>query len=131
MENILHEVAPLKKVSLFLSVDVPDGSGESTETSHPMKFIFGIGTDGLSHFEYMLAGKHVGDEVVLKVNQNDRYHQFAHLYRFLPRLPDHPDPVFLRIAITDISEPTQREIVTAMAEVAACGSDCGCGCGSH
>jgi hypothetical protein len=121
-------VAPLKKLSLALSIG---NSLASINITQPMSFIFGIGVNGLTHFEYMLAGKQIGNEVIFQFNKNDAPHQFGHLHKFLPvTLPD-DGPVDLKIVITDISEPAQREIIKAMAEVAACGSDCGCGCGSH
>jgi hypothetical protein len=127
-----HQTAGfLKKISLTFSIIGSDTSLERGKLPETMEFVFGIGINGLTPLEYMLAGKRVGDEVVLHLTPDDGDRQFAHLYRFLPRLPADAGPLDLKIVIADISEPTQREIVKAMAEVAACGSDCDCGCGSH
>jgi hypothetical protein len=124
-------VGPLKKINLALSISSSEAFIDIIKIPQPMEFIFGVGVDGLTHFEYMLAGKQVGDELIFLLKKNNGHHQFAHLYRFLPRIPVDVDPVYLKIIVEDVSEPTQREIVKAMAESAACGADCGCGCGSH
>jgi hypothetical protein len=126
-----QSVGPLKKINLALSISSSEALIDIIKIPQPMEFIFGLGADGLTHFEYLLAGKQVGDELIFPVKKIDGHHQFAHLYRFLPRFPVDADPVFLKITVEDVSEPTQREIVKAMAESAACGADCGCGCGSH
>jgi hypothetical protein len=131
MAKNLQSVGPLKKINLALSISSSEDLIDIIKIAQPMEFIFGVGVDGLTRFEYMLAGKHVGDELIFPVKKNDGHHHFAYLYRFLPRFPIDADPIFLKITVEDVSEPTQREIVKAMAESSACGAGCGCGCGSH
>jgi hypothetical protein len=130
MDNNPQQVGPLKKVSLTLFIG---RSGTSIDNANPrhMEFIFGTGIGGLTDFECMLAGKHVGDEIFLSCNKSDTYHQFAHLYKDLPGFPADTDQIVLRAVVENVSEPTHREIVRSLAESASCGSDCGCGCGSH
>ena len=47
-------------------------------------FIFGIGGDGLTPFEYALADKVPGDEVVLRVAGGEAPATFGHLMSILP-----------------------------------------------
>jgi hypothetical protein len=130
MDHNLQAVGPLKKISLALSFGRSESSIDSSKSQF-MEFIFGVGVGGLTHFEYALAGKHPRDEVIFMFNKNDRHHQFAHLYNCLPGFQVDTDMVFLKAAIENVTEPTHREIVRALAEAASCGSECGCGCGSH
>jgi hypothetical protein len=127
MDESRQQVVPLKKVSLALCTGKTEASMDSMKPLQSMEFIYGVGLDGLTHFECMLAGKHVGDELIFPVEKNAAHHQFAHLHRLLPGFPIGADPVFVKINIRDISEPTHREIVRSLAEAASCG----CGCGSH
>jgi hypothetical protein len=127
-----HEkIGPLKKILLTLCTGCTETSLSGMNNTRLMEFIFGLGMNGLTHVECMLEGKYIGDEIIFPVKKNDISHYFAHLHSLLPELSMDCDPVFFKIAIKDISKPTHREIVKSLAETASCGSDCGCGCGSH
>jgi hypothetical protein len=131
MESSLLPVGYLKKILLVLCAGNSEASLSVMNNALPKEFIFGVGINGLTHFECMLEGKHIGDEFVFPVGKNDVSHYFAHLYRLLPGFTLETDPVYFKVVIKGITEPTQREIVKSLAEAASCGSDCGCGCGSH
>lgn len=131
MGTIPPQISPFKKVLLATSISNMESQKDSRKTPHHMEFIFGVGMNGLTHFECMLEGKQMGCEIVFQVKNNDLMHYFAHLYRLLPGFSDDAAPVFFKVVVKDISEPTDREIVKSLAEAASCGTDCGCGCGSH
>ena len=98
--------------------------------SSPIKFdfIFGIGTDGLTSFEYEIAGKSVGDEIFMRLKRNELRAKFEHLIPFFQdRLPD-GDFLYFKIVISDIHTPDNNEVVKALAEIVGHGHDCGCGC---
>ncbi len=131
MDNASLSIGPLKKVFLTITAADSEVSPDIGRTTGSVEFVFGIGANGLTRFECMIADKHVGDQVVIPVRKNEGPVLFGRLFRDLPPFSHEADPVFLHISISAVSEPTQREIIKAMAEAAACGADCECGCGSH
>jgi len=125
----------IEKLSkIFLSVKagtIPDASDLSPE---PIKFdfIFGLGTAGLTPFEYELSDKSEGDELALQIREEDIPQIFEHLRIPLPSLADSGASYHLKIRIDSISNASASEVVKAMAELAGCGGhDCGCGCGGQ
>lgn len=94
-------------------------------------FIFGIGSQGLSPFEYGLAGRSVGDEVNLTVRKGEAGKFFEHLVHILPRFSETEEILYLKIGVADIGRAETAEIVRAMATMASCDGDCGDGCCGH
>jgi hypothetical protein len=94
-------------------------------------FIFGIGGQGLSPFEYVLAGRSVGDEVNFTVRKGEAGKLFEHLVHILPRFSETEDLFFLKVGVADIGPADSQEIIRAMANMASCGDDCGDGCCGH
>jgi hypothetical protein len=113
MEKIDH----LRKVSLLL-----DEGGQAT----PFEFIFGIGPEGLSPFEFELAGKKEGDVVALQMRGEDVPHTFQHL--MFPELDkfERKESFLLKAHVEKVSPADQKEVIKAMAEMASCGEHC-CG----
>ncbi len=108
--------------------------GNTEERMHlisiPIKFefIFGIGPDGLTPFEYEISGKSVGDEIFMRLKRIELSKKFEHLApSFQNRLPD-GDSMYFKIVISDIHTPENNEVVKALAEIAGQNHDCGCGC---
>ena len=108
----------LKKITLSIS---PDRQPEPLQYA----FIYGIGSQGLAPFESALAGKAVGDEVCIRVNQSNFRETFQHLSIPLPEIPDDNPSVSYRVKILKISSANNREIVTAMAQQSSCTDCCG------
>jgi hypothetical protein len=106
----------LKKVNLLMEWD---------GAQHPYDFIFGIGIDGLSPFEFDLAGKGVGHESVYILKRAELNRLFQHLIPPL-FLCDTPEAFTLKIRVIGIGQADPREVIKAMAEASSCGSDC-CG----
>jgi hypothetical protein len=109
-------IGHLKKVTLALEWD-----GRKI----PYEFIFGIGTGGLSPFEFDLAGKSEGHEGEYHLKRTQLNGLFQHLTPPL-FLCDVPDAFTLKVRVVGIGEADQREVIKAMAEASSCGSQC-CG----
>jgi hypothetical protein len=112
-------------VSLELSI-AAGGAGRPTAYT----FIVGVGSGGLSPFEYALLEKRVGDRIHLEIDPLQAAETFAHLQPPLPPLHHQIGPVALEALVTAVSQADSREIVKAMAAATGgCGGECGCGCG--
>ena len=129
MNTIKTSVAPLKKVhvEITLSVGSADSTGASGEV-RTLAFIYGLGSSGLSPFEFHLAQAGTGDTVQLEVDpeQWDSYFGLLHL-TWPESLPQHAKRR-IQVQVQAVNTPPQREIIQALAESTACGSGC---CGDH
>lgn len=121
-------VAHLHKV--LLRIDVPARTGGSGPEGAPVPydFVFGIGSEGLSPLEMALEGKRPGEEVQVEVPPEGPGALFGHLAPPPALVQPHPGPERLRVAVEQVERAEEREVVRAMSEAAACGSDC---CGHH
>jgi hypothetical protein len=88
--------------------------------------IYGIGMQGLSPFEFALAGKRAGDILNLHLRGEEIPTFFQHL--FIPQLAilEGMNTFYLRVRVVDVSEPDEREIIKEMAEAASRSDSC-CG----
>lgn len=121
----------LKKVTLKVTpLSASDGAGVAG-SARDVEFIFGVGPQGLSPFEYELAGRQPGDTVHISVLPGKAGEIFCHMQPWFCGMAAHQDGLHLGVTIVDVSDAEHREVVRALANSAACGSDCGCGCGGH
>jgi hypothetical protein len=120
----VHRVDHLKKVTLNLEVRA-DSKNPVREPAE-VEFIFGIGSGGLTPFEYELADREEGEEILLRIQHSTIPQVFQHL-PILPRhLPEELDPVYLKVRVVKVAKADQREVIKALAEIAECGDQC-CG----
>lgn len=114
--NETESIGYLKKVALDM-----EWEGEKA----PFEFIFGIGTEGLSPFEFDLSDKGLGYEREFPLTREALGGFFRHL---LPPLflYDISEAFTLKVRVAAITQPDQRELIRAMAEASSCGSNC-CG----
>jgi hypothetical protein len=131
MDTQQGPVDHLSKVTLELTLGTaPDGDLSSLQRGR-FTFIFGIGTEGMTPFEYELLGKRPGETVCLQLQAGDFEKTFEHLQPgLLPAAADRQ--VFsLQARIEAVTPASSREIIRAMAARNSCsdGCDCGCGCG--
>jgi len=134
MNESNRHVENLKKITLSLAAGTSESTMDITPQPSSMEFIFGLGPEGMTPFEYRLVDHRIGDEVLIKIKPGDLSETFQHIPRPVWILPQNLDTVYLRAKILTISQPDNREIVKAMAAIAqhggdGCGGDCGCGCG--
>ncbi|MFC1858678.1 hypothetical protein ACFL9U_11740 [Thermodesulfobacteriota bacterium] len=119
----------LKKVTLAIASSLTPNFEEEKVHYSEVTFIFGLGNAGLTPFEYELADKEVGDELLIQVKRPAAFGMFEHLTMSILHGIPYEDSFYLRLTILDVSLPDSREIIKALAEKSDCGSDCDCGCG--
>jgi hypothetical protein len=126
-------VEPLQKISVTIRAGAAPGDMNLPLPRPELSFICGLGTAGMTPFEYLLAGRGPGDEISFRLTRLDMERFFEHLLpAFSPPFKNR-DEVHFQVGVTGIGPADGREIVRAMAELTAHagsgGCDCGCGCG--
>jgi hypothetical protein len=125
----------LRRVGLSLAAGSAEGRSDILPGPAPFDFIFGIGTDGITPFEYRLVHKLPGDHIEVMVTRNDLSRLFGHLapqvLAALP-IPARLDRWWLSVAIEAVNAADGRDVVRALARLSeAAEGGCGCtgGCG--
>lgn len=129
----MNKVENLKKITLSIQAGTSPDTLDLTPNYPEIEFIFGLGPEGMTPFEYKLADRAEGDSVLLHLKKEDFYSFFEHLNPPLMDLFDGRNEVYLKVNIEAVTPAENREIVKAMAAMAThagAGCDCGCGCGS-
>jgi hypothetical protein len=116
MVNDKDAIGYLKRVTLDM-----EWNGQKA----PFEFIFGIGSKGLSPFEFALSGKGLAYERKFALTRMEAEGLFQHLVPPL-FLYDIPEAFTLKVRVVHIAQADQREVIRAMAEASSCGSHC-CG----
>lgn len=128
----MNKVENLKMITLSLQAGTSQNTLDLTPNHLKIKFIFSLGLEGMTPFEYKLMDKVEGDSVDFFLKKNDLFSFFGHLSPSIINLVDKCDKVYLKATIESITPAKNREIIKAMAEMTAhggAGCDCGCGCG--
>lgn len=122
-------VEPLKRV--HASVKAGAEAADPSPACFEVTFIYGIGIAGMPPFECLLAGKGEGDKIAFRVTKTEADDFFGHLAPPFAALFDRHGEIFFDAHVVRIETPDARDIVKAMAEMAAGshGSSCDCGCG--
>lgn len=126
--NETPRVEPLKRV--HARVEAGAAAADPSPSCFEVTFIYGIGSTGMPPFECLLAGKGEGDDIIFRVTRAEADDFFGHLAAPFAALFDRHGEVFFHAHVGKIETPEPRDVVKAMAEMAADshGSDCGCGC---
>ena len=127
----MNKVENLKKIALSIQAGMSQDTMDLTPKYPGIEFIFGLGPEGMTPFEYELADKTEGESILLHLKKEDFFSFFEHLNPPLMDLFDGRDDVYLKINIDAVTPAENREIVKALADLAAhggTGCDCGCGC---
>lgn len=129
----VETVEGLKKIDVTVSAGSEPGTSDLTGGPAAMSFVFGVGSEGLTPFEYSLAGKRPGDEVQVFVAPGSVGEVFCHLNSELPPIAKKDAPFYVTARVDGVAPADSREVVQAMARISQCGGadGCGCGCGSH
>jgi len=120
----------LKKITLSIEAGTAANMMDITARPQSMTFVYGLGSTGLTPFEYGLADKSTGDVVQISIRPGELARTFGHLQPPFETELDGPAEVHLRVRIDNITPADGREVIRAMAAAAECGCDCGCG-GKH
>lgn len=124
------QISHLDKVSL--SIRSTNRSGHKILELFPIstELIVGLHPEGLAPFESELMDKKTGDEIRLKLSRKNWRAIMGHITIPLPPDAHNNDESEIIVKIAEISKPSNREVIKAMANLASgCGSDCDCGCG--
>ena len=120
------KVDTLKKITLSLEAGTTSDSTDLTPQPPQFEFIYGLGTAGLTPFEFQLADRTVGDEVHLHIGHEEMPQFFQHLILPPIDIPDDLNSFYLRFRVIKVIPADQREVIKALAEIANCDDHC-CG----
>jgi hypothetical protein len=124
-------VKPMKKLCLSIVAGAETGSSSFTPDPVTFSFIYGIGTGGMTPFEFALQDRRVGEKLRLEVKQEEAQRFFG---RYLGSIAQalglvlFPHLVHLEITLLEVTTAENAEIVQALAASVGCGGSCGCGC---
>jgi len=125
----------LKKIFLTYTAGTAPESRDLVQMPRKLEFVYGIGTEGLTSFEYALAGKVAGESGRIEVNPGGFDEIFGHIISKNDMFPTgwiDPGRFYVQYAIAGISDTSPSEVVKSIAAaVGGCEGGCGCGCGSH
>lgn len=122
-------VQPLKKIKVWLQAGATDAVMDISLPSPEIDFIFGIGTGGLTPFECLLAGRRENESISGRVAGAEAVLFFGHVAPALGRLFESRAAVCFNARILAVETPPPREVIKAMADLAAHDHAAGCGCG--
>jgi len=119
-------VGPLRKISLLLEAGTGPDKRDLTAGPIAFEFIFGVGSGGLSPFEFQLANMKEGDGLSLRIRGEEVVDLLQHL--LIPSLTALESVVafYLKVKIVRVKEADPKEVIKAMAEAGSCGDSC-CG----
>ena len=131
----MNKVENLKKITLTFQAGTSPDTMDLTPKHPRFEFIFALGQEGMSPFEYELVDRIEGDEVLLHITKQAFYIFFEHLNPPLGDLFDGRTEIYLKSRIDAVATADNRDIVKALAQMTAhggggcdCGGGCGCGC---
>jgi hypothetical protein len=125
----MPKVEPLQKISVTLRAGAAPGDMNLPLPRAEFTFICGIGTGGMTPFEYLLAGREPGDEISFRVKRPDMEPFFEHLVPAFSAPFKDRDEVHFQVRVAGIEPADPREVVRTMAELTAHAGSGGCGCG--
>jgi hypothetical protein len=123
---VFDRVDNLRMVTVSIEAGKTAGTMDLTPTPEKCEFVFGVGSQGLTPLEFELAGKNVGEEVLIQIEGDGLWDIFQHVPTPSFLLAQPPNGCWLKLRIVGVREADQREIIKALADLAACGSQC-CG----
>ncbi len=131
----MKTVENLKKITLTFQAGTSPDTMDLAPKFPRFEFIFALGQEGMSPFEYELVNKAEGEEIILHIQKQTFYTVFEHLNPPIGDLFDGREDVYLKAKIAAVTAANNRDIVRALAEMTAhgsggcgCGDGCGCGC---
>jgi hypothetical protein len=126
----MNKIEILKEITLSIQAGTSQDAMNLKPKYPKIEFIFGLGPKGMTPFEFELGDKAEGDSIVFHLKKEDVYSFFEHLNPpIMDLFEDRPD-VYLKVTIEAVTSAENREIIKAVAAMAAhggCGCDCGCG----
>jgi hypothetical protein len=119
-------VQPLKKITLSVNASTQAEGNNSDNDSQTFQFIFGLGTDGLTPFEFLLSKQMQNHIFSLKLHPDDICQTFKHINVPHFDIPESAESIFFTFQMIKVEEADHREVIKAMAELSSCGGSCEC-----
>ena len=126
--NPVHKIENLKKVTLSLEAGTSSDHMNITPRPTDFEFVFGLGTLGLTPFEFALADKIRGDEILVELHKDEICGYFEHINPPILYYTKGHTSFYLKARIVNVSQADSKELIKAMAHIANCGDSC---CGHH
>jgi hypothetical protein len=123
---VMEKIGLLKKVTLSMEAGTSPELMDLTPRPSQLEFIYGLGTEGLTPFEFQLVDKTVGNEVRLQISGEQIPRVFQHLSLPSINIPETLNTIFFKFIVLEILHTNQREVIKALAENANCGDSCCC-----
>ena len=127
----MNKIENLKKITLSVQAGTSQDTMNLTPKYPGLEFIFGLGSGGMTPFEYELVDKVEGESVLIHLKSEDFHRFFEHLNPPLMDLFDVNGDIYLKVKVEAVRSAENKEVIKAMADMAAhggAGCDCGCGC---
>jgi len=131
MDSKNEKVDNLKKIALTLESGTAPDKMDLTPLPVPWEIIFGIGSEGITPFEYEIVNRSIDDEILIRLTREEIPFKFKHLTQFILENIETRDFFYLKVRIVNISKADSREVVKALAGNVKHGNGCGCGCDGH
>lgn len=124
----VQKIENLNKVTLLLEAGTSSDHMNITPRPTEFEFVFGLGTFGLTPFEFTLADKICGDQILVHLRKENLQRYFEHINPPVLRYTKDRKFFYLKARIVNVSQPDSKELLKAMAHIANCGDSC---CGHH
>ena len=123
-----EKVAYMQKITLAAETGDIAETKTATASAVTFEFVFGLGSSGLTPFEFALAEKTPGDEIHLQLPRDQIGPFFGHVRIPAALAEGEFDPIVLKARVVAVSPASSREVVRTLADIANCGDSC---CGQH
>jgi hypothetical protein len=131
MRPTMNKVENLKKITISIQTGTSQDTMDFTQKYPEIEFIYGLGPEGMTPFEYELADKAEDESVLFHLKKKDFRSFFEHLNPPLMDLFDVGNDAYLKVEIDAVTPAENKEIIKAMADIASydgAGCDCSCEC---
>ena len=126
----MNKVGNLKKITLSIQAGTSQDAMNLTPKYPRLEFIFGLGSGGMTPFEYELVDKVEGQSILIHLKKEGLHSFFKHLNPPMMDLFNVRNNIYLKVKIDAVTPAENSEIIKAMADMAAHGgAGCDCGCG--
>jgi len=130
MDQPFNRIENLSKVTLELELGTASDRWDLTQGPLRHEFIYGIGPAGLTPLEFQLDGLAEGDETVIYLQPEEFCRCFGPGQALAGLQILAGGAVYLRARVVAVGQADSREVVKALAAMAAC-SGCGGDCCGH
>lgn len=120
----------MQKITLALEAGSSAEAVDLTPEAVTFDFIFGIGSQGLTPFEFQVAGLSEGEVVVIPVLQSEAGPFFGYHRPPILQWTAGREVFYLTVHVLRVAPAESREVIKAMADMTAC-NDCGGDCCGH